>query len=1099
MKRWGFLTGLLFAAMLVAGADSVPVPRPADLARDTDVVALRRAVESLARNPQYPNGKERLEQLSRYEKTLPALAAAVKAGDAAALKEYQAYLEFRRQALLDNPVVGFKDVVLVRRQLGDAARRAMGRELGLPTLNSHTNDTIARSGWNNQVAVLEDFKRASGLRTVFNSVNGAPISDLELHFDGDRIMFSSVGGEQKQWRLFEIRKDGSGLVQLSPDDGVDVGHFDSCYLPDGRIIFCSTANMVGLPCENGGKAMCSLYQLNPADKSIRQISFDQDSNWSPSVLNTGKVLYQRWEYADLPHSNSRLLMQMYPDGSAQFAYYGSGSYFPPSLFFARAVPNHPSMVMAIAGGHHGTPRSGRLLVIDPALGRHEADGVVQEIPGFGKKVEPIVRDRLVDGVWPQFLHPSPLDDKTALVACKPGPDSLWGIYLVDVYDNLLLLKEEEGCAFLDPIPLCSRPTPPVIADRIDPKKKTASVYIHNLYDSPGLKDVPPGTVKSIRLSTYYFSPRGTGGLLGTIGMDGPWDIKRIMGTVPVQPDGSCIFEIPANTSISLQPLDQEGRALQLMRSWFVGMPGEAVSCIGCHEEPNLAPTGRSIAGKQKPSPITPWHGPVRGFAFAREVQPILDRYCVACHNGQPHQGKPIPYLKGDKMITDWNSQISGHASPAYGGKFSQAYNELHRFVRRPGIESDLHMLAPLEFRADTTELIQMLKKGHHNVNLPQDAYERLYCWIDCNAPYWGTRGQLPTYGHIPTINARARELARKYAGVDDDYEIQPPEENSAPIVPVIPEPLPPLVEKKPVMAKGWPFTAQEAQTRQQGKPSKTIDLGKGVTMEMVYIPPGSFVMGNLNGARDEAPRTAVTIDKGFWMSKTEVTNAQFAVFSPTHDSRHEDRHGYQFGRVGYPANLPGQPVVRVSWNEAQAFCEWLGQTRKAEIRLPSEAQWEWACRAGAETPFFFGALEADYTKFANIGDLKLKEFAACTAAGGYTRAEIIKNPGPYDDWIPRDTRFDDGGFISEPVGRYQPNAWGLQDMHGNVAEWTSSLYQPYPYRTAAEKSGSGLRVVRGGSWYDRPFRCTSSFRLAYDPWQKVFNVGFRVIMKDTRH
>jgi formylglycine-generating enzyme required for sulfatase activity len=116
----------------------------------------------------------------------------------------------------------------------------------------------------------------------------------------------------------------------------------------------------------------------------------------------------------------------------------------------------------------------------------------------------------------------------------------------------------------------------------------------------------------------------------------------------------------------------------------------------------------------------------------------------------------------------------------------------------------------------------------------------------------------------------------------------------------------------------------------------------------------------------------------------------------------------------------------------------------------------------------------------------------------YITVRVVPKPGKYDDWIPKDDRFDDGGFVSTDAGKYQPNAWGLCDMHGNVWEWTRSAYRPYPYREdgRSDPAAEGLRVVRGGSWYDRPKRCTSSFRLAYEPYEPVYNVGFRVIMQD---
>jgi formylglycine-generating enzyme required for sulfatase activity len=174
----------------------------------------------------------------------------------------------------------------------------------------------------------------------------------------------------------------------------------------------------------------------------------------------------------------------------------------------------------------------------------------------------------------------------------------------------------------------------------------------------------------------------------------------------------------------------------------------------------------------------------------------------------------------------------------------------------------------------------------------------------------------------------------------------------------------------------------------------------------------------------------------------------------------------------------------VSWDEATAFCAWLSKKTGRKVTLPSEEQWEWACRAGSAEAFSFGPLSADYSKHANLGDRSLRDFAADTALDHYEAARPMKNPSRYDDWLPRDDRFDDGGFVTEPVGRYQPNAWGLHDLHGNAAEWTRSDY------------AAGGKVVRGGSWRDRPFRCTSSYRLAYPAYQRVFNVGFRVIVEE---
>ena len=736
------------------------------------------------------------------------------------------------------------------------------------------------------------------------------------------------------------------------------------------------------------------------------------------------------------------------------------------------------------------------MVIDPSTGRHEADGVVAEIPHRGRKVEPIVRDRLPDGVWPMFLNPYPLSEKYFLVSMKENPDALWGLYLVDVFNNMTLLYEAEGEAVIEAHPYKAQKTPPVILDRVDLNQKTATVFLQDVYHGPGLKGVDKGAVKKLRIGSYFFSPYKQGGLLGTIGMDGPWDVMRILGTVLVEEDGSAMFNIPANTPVFIQPLDDEGKALQQMRSWLTGMPGEKVSCIGCHENRNeVALPKMSMAARKSPVEIEEWYGPARSFSFRHEIQPVLDKYCISCHN---EERPTLAYLKGDKMITDWNSQISGHANPSYGGHFSESYVELHRYIRRPGIESDMQMLSPMDVHADQTELIQLLKKGHHNVKLDNESLEKLYCWIDFNAPYHGQRSEIPNFCNAAEHFERMKETRKKYANVDINFENLP--EPGVSSVPVKPEKYSAL-PKDDANPEGWPINLKNVHNKQihpRLQYQKDFQLTDELVLKMVRIPAGEFLMGGDNH-RDEKPKTAVTIDKSYWIGRFEITNEQYKIYKAEHESRDEHRHGYQFGRTGYPMDKPQQPAVRVSWKEAMEFCDWLSVKTGHKFTLPTEAQWEWACRAGSSTDFSFGKQNTDFTNFANLGDQKLAEFAACTAHKFYESTRIIDNPNRYDDWIPRDTVFNDGGFVSEEVGRYRANLWDLFDMHGNVWEWTRSDYKSYPYK--ADDGRNALnpkteKVVRGGSWYARPHRSTSSYRLPYRSYQKVFDVGFRVVMEE---
>jgi formylglycine-generating enzyme required for sulfatase activity len=245
----------------------------------------------------------------------------------------------------------------------------------------------------------------------------------------------------------------------------------------------------------------------------------------------------------------------------------------------------------------------------------------------------------------------------------------------------------------------------------------------------------------------------------------------------------------------------------------------------------------------------------------------------------------------------------------------------------------------------------------------------------------------------------------------------------------------------------------------------------------------------------------VQVSRGFWISRYEITNEQFREFAPQHDSRTEDRHGYQRGVAGYDLDQPHQPVVRVSWDEALAFCQWLSARTGRNVALPTESQWEWACRAGSQQPFWYGDLDTEFSRFANLGDAMLGDFAGDPSIADRVAARF-PNPNKYDNWIPQDARFNDGGFVTEPVGKYAVNPWGLGDMHGNASEWTRSAYRPYPCRADDGRNDvSGVaadteRVVRGGSWYDRPYRCTASFRLPYRQYQRVHNVGFRIVVEE---
>lgn len=224
------------------------------------------------------------------------------------------------------------------------------------------------------------------------------------------------------------------------------------------------------------------------------------------------------------------------------------------------------------------------------------------------------------------------------------------------------------------------------------------------------------------------------------------------------------------------------------------------------------------------------------------------------------------------------------------------------------------------------------------------------------------------------------------------------------------------------------------QTGSRPGETKTITLPGGVTLEMVWCPPGTFTMGSNDGDSDERPVHQVTLTKGFWIGKTEVTQAQWKSVMGNNPSDHEG---------------DDLPVECVSWDDCMEFC------KKTGLELPTEAQWEYACRAGSTGP---------YAGTGNLDDM-----------------------GWYGG---------NSGRQTHPVGTKQPNAWGLYDMHGNVWEWCADWYGDYPSGAVTDPKGASsgsYRVWRGGSWGNDAASCRSAGRNdGYYPSSRYDNLGFRL-------
>jgi len=280
-----------------------------------------------------------------------------------------------------------------------------------------------------------------------------------------------------------------------------------------------------------------------------------------------------------------------------------------------------------------------------------------------------------------------------------------------------------------------------------------------------------------------------------------------------------------------------------------------------------------------------------------------------------------------------------------------------------------------------------------------------------------------------------------------------------------------------------------------------VDLGGGVKMEFVYIPKGKFFMGSPKDEKDRSDnedRHEVEITRDYYLAKYHVTRGQFRAFvtadgykteaetdgkgsygwNPDKETFEQNK-DYNWKNVGF-AQTDEHPVLCVSWNDAEAFCKWLSKKTGKAVRLPHEAEWEYACRAGSTTRFYCGDDQETLARVGNVADgtakKKFKDWSWAIAA-------------------------EDGYVFTAPAGKFAANRFGLHDMHGNAWQWCADWYGPYsdlqrenPLRIESVKDKE-YRVLRGGSWFGTPLYCRAASRGGSAPSYRNGYFGFRVAFR----
>jgi hypothetical protein len=457
------------------------------------------------------------------------------------------------------------------------------------------------------------------------------------------------------------------------------------------------------------------------------------------------------------------------DGSHGGISYGNNTYHPVGTWEARPIPGS-NKVMATAAPHHGMT-AGSIIVLDvtrgvdgpAAITRLTPDALFPEAEsGLAHGISVDKPTRCDDDLkttwgpqglsqatrlkevpeqerrWPGHCYrsPYPLSERYFLAAYsfdrlrgEPGTNrpNMFGLYWCDAFGNKELLYRDPNVSSQWPLPLRAREKPPVLempsqwAENV-PQRPEGTFFLKNVHESwPRLPDVEIRRLRIVQVlpktTPHINNPR--------VGAANASPGKQVLGTVPVERDGSAYFRVPARTPVLFQALDAQGRAVQTMRSLTYLQPGEQASCVGCHEQRSTSAPERGgvLAIAREPSPITPGPCGSRPLSYPLLVQPVLDRQCIACHKAEKPEGKVV--LTGE---------------PA--GTFSRSYNALMPFVARTAWGNPANnyepLTAPDRFGARASKLVGLLDRGHYGVSLSPEDWDRIVTWIDANALFYGT-------------------------------------------------------------------------------------------------------------------------------------------------------------------------------------------------------------------------------------------------------------------------------------------------------------------------------------------------------------------------
>jgi len=585
------------------------------------------------------------------------------------------------------------------------------------------------------------------VRYILEDETGS-IRDPQIHYNGEKVLFSYCPGETRYFHLFEINIDGTGLRQLTDGEFDDI---EPIYTPAGNIIFVSSRAKRWVNCWMTQVAI--LYGCDGDGRNIKPLSGNIEHDNTPWMLPNGQVLYTRWEYVDRSQVDYHHLWTMNPDGTRQMVLYGN--LHPGTVYIdAKPIPNSEKIVASFSLGHGLPEHLGYIGIIDPRMGPDDKNAA--------KIIAPVNKPNTP---WHDYFRDPWAFSETAFLTARQAQ-----MVLVDGDGNEQVIFElpeelkQKGLWLNDPRPVIRREPERIISAATNDAKSTGQLLLMDVYRGRNMEGVKRGEIKKLLILETLPKPANFSGGMEPLTYGGTFTLERIVGTVPVEPDGSANFELPATRGFFFVALDENDRAVKRMQSFLSVMPGEVTACIGCHEErTEMMQLGRvTTASRRPPSPITPV-ADYRGIDaqgnvlavpmgipdvidFPRDIQPILDAHCVQCHSPEKREG-------GVSLI--------GDRSPLYSISY---FTITAKTLVADGRNLAKSNYPPRTLGTGSSKLLDFCEESHYNVKLSDREMALVRLWIETGATYPGTYAGLGS------------GMVGGYSGTDNDRsDLQWPE------------------------------------------------------------------------------------------------------------------------------------------------------------------------------------------------------------------------------------------------------------------------------------------------------------------------------------